>query len=178
MYRLFNVLRAILLGQTSQYKEEGESNAVPNAVETPPPIMNTIITPIHDTVNVYNIYRSKSGWELLEEKSEIKLHGLFTESTVVSSGAINELNALFSYLDHADIENYIFRIYKVQGHLVLCANDVVNESFEWFYSTLLDLPEGRFNPIVATYKKPAKSKQKRELEYWVDHSKSDEGERG
>lgn len=196
MNRLMRVLLSIFIADRAVNAEEikndkkndNNQSEFTSDIELPPPLLQEvdltgeydptketciIFSPLSDDVKFYNIYCSESQDDFLLNHSEFNIRDV-TETIALLSGAGNELLILFNYLK-ADPLQYRLRIYKVQGYLVLGANLLDNHSNDWYYCTLLELPEGRFNPIILTVKKSPRDIEKQLLEHWADHTRPNDG---
>lgn len=189
MQRLVNVLKAIFLAaritsahtvKTAPGEEAPIENTAP-VVEPPPPKeevlseydpsqeTEAIFSPLHGAfTEFYNIYCCADQQAFLEERCEFYLYNLRAEA-VIASGASAELTVLFQFLSGSRSRQFLYRVYKVQGHLVLAANSVHKNPQYWYYATALELPEGRFNFRVAYLERPAKDNQQKQKEYRIDH---------
>jgi hypothetical protein len=134
---------------------------------------NVIFEPLQDDIKFFNIYKCMCQDDFLLNRSEFNIKNV-TENSAKFSGAGSEFKILFNYLKD-DPKNYRLRLYKVQSYLVLGASLLDNHTNDWYYCTLLELPEGRFNPIILTIKKSPKAAIKQNLEHWADHSRSLDG---
>lgn len=202
MHRLLNVLRTIFLAgrlssahpaQKAEEPEEHGAQAEPSVAVPPPkdsisdeeltavgeydPLqeMTAIFPPLHGRgVEFRNIYYSDDHHDFLHDRAEFCLY-MLTPSGVRSAGAANELEALTRYLKNSRLSGWLFRVYRVQGQAILAGNYLPNDELQWYYSTALELPEGRFNPRLAYLERPTKSKSQLQKEYQADHGLKHKG---
>lgn len=158
--------------------------AEPLPVETPPPDdefvddgydpmreTEVIFTPLGEDPLFYNLYCAQAASNLLYEKCEYHLPNIpFNQLRLFGAQAEGEL-IIHNWL-HSNPANYHFRLFRVYGYPVVVAQHVNNDSYDWYYCTLLELPQGIFGPILATFSRPAKTSVQKYREEQFENNRS------
>lgn len=194
MNYLTRVLKALFLARRLystpvEFSEAAPATprSTPQAVESPPPKpaeleddmggydplleREVIMTPLSEDPIFYNLYCAQAAAEILYRKAEFFLHDL-NYFDLPFLGVEAEGGLIVNWVRAADPAFYHFRLFRIHGHFVVAAQHINNDSQDWYYCTSLELPQGIFNPILATFSRPAKQAAIKKLEELLDRSRS------
>ena len=155
--------------------------AEPLPVEPPPPDIDNgydplretevIFTPLSDDPLFYNLYCAQAASNLLYAKCEYHLPNIpFSQLKLFGAELEGEL-IVRNWLQ-ASPADYLFRLFRIHGHYVVVAQHINNDSYDWYYCTLLELPQGIFGPILATFSRPAKTPAQKRREELFENNRS------
>lgn len=130
-----------------------------------------IFTPLSDDPLFYNLYCAQAASNLLYAKAEYHLPTIPYNQLKLFGAQVEGELIIRNWL-YADPANYLFRLFRVYGYPVVVAQHVNNDSYDWYYCTLLELPQGIFGPILATFSRPAKTAAQKYREELFENNRS------
>lgn len=193
MSYLTRILRAIALARTlfsspTNYSATPNFSAptsVPSAPEPAPPDepeliddgydprseVEIIMTPLSDDPLFYHVHCAQAAADILYRKAEYWLHDLNWDDLRII-GAETEGKLMMMWIKPADRNFYHFRYFRIHGYPLLAAQHINNDSQDWYYCTVLELPQGMFGEPLITFRRPAKQLAQKRTEELLDRSRS------